>query len=63
MAKKKSDTQKLIAFGMAATADQLNAAIESLQAIRDSRFATTARKPRADKGTKREPTAPESSNA
>lgn len=53
--KRQTETQRLIAFGMTATEDTLNAAIESLQAVRDSRFPKTAtrapRKPRSDKGT------------
>lgn len=55
--KKQSDTHRLIAFGMEASEDALIAAIESLQAVRDSRFPTTARtprKPRKDKGTTRD---------
>lgn len=36
--KRQSNQQKLIAFGMAANGDQLNDAIETLQALRDARF-------------------------
>lgn len=42
MAKRKSDTQKLIAFAMTTTVEGLNAAIETLQAIRESKFPRVA---------------------
>lgn len=54
--KAKSDVQRIIAYGMNATADQLNTAIESLQAVRDARFAAATkppRKPRSDVGSTR----------
>ncbi len=58
MSKRKlTDTQKLIAFGMAATLDALNAAIESLIAIRDARFTSSTKPPRklrSDAGKARE---------
>lgn len=56
MAKKITMQQRLVAFGLEAVSLELNAAIETLQAIRNSRFpkqAKTARKPRADKGSRR----------
>lgn len=56
MGRKVTDTQRIINFGMGADEAALNQAIESLTAIRSNRFpkqTKTARKPRADKGTRR----------
>lgn len=58
MAKRVTMQQRLVAFGLEAVGLELDAAIETLQAIRNSRFpkqAKVARKPRADKGTRRTP--------
>lgn len=56
--KKQSQTHQLITFGMAASEDALSAAIESLQAVKESRFPSaatkTTRKPRSDKGKPRD---------
>jgi hypothetical protein len=56
MAKKISEIQRLITFAMAADEPSLNAAIETLLAIRASKFPQDARKPRkarSDKGKTR----------
>ena len=57
MAKKVSEHTRIIRYAFDATREELNAAIESLVAIRDKRFPTEkkARKPRA----KPEPKEPE----
>lgn len=54
--KRQTDNQRLMAFGAIANREELNAAIEALQAIRDARFAATTirpRKPRSDAGSTR----------
>lgn len=56
MAKKISEIQRLIAFAMAAEEPALDAAIETLSALRTSRFpkgASKPRKARSDKGKAR----------
>ncbi len=56
MAKRISDIQRIISFAMAADEPTLGAAIESMQAIRASKFPKAAGKPRKsrkDKGTTR----------
>lgn len=62
MAKRISDTQRIINFGMGADEAALAQAIESLQAIRANRYpkqqTKAARKPRTDKGTRRTPSPP-----
>lgn len=57
--RKTSDTYNLTRFAYEATEDTLNAAIDSLTAVRDVKFPKAAakavkpRKPRSDAGTKR----------
>lgn len=56
MAKRITDTQRIINFGMAADEPALNQAIESLTAIRSNRYPKDkrpARKQRADAGKSR----------
>lgn len=58
MARRQTPIQKLVTFAMGVTEDELNGALETLRAIKDSRFPSKkaqARKPRADKGSKRTP--------
>jgi hypothetical protein len=54
MAKKISEIQRLVTFAMAADESTLSTAIESLIAIRASRFPGNARKPRKSKSNKQE---------
>lgn len=59
MAKRTSQIQKLVAFALTVTEDELNNVVEVITAIRGSRFpktpkkAAVSRKPRADRGTTR----------
>lgn len=56
MARKQTPIQKLVIFAMAVTEDELNGALDTIKAIKDSRFPKTvkaARKPRVDKGSTR----------
>lgn len=56
MARKISDMQRIINFGLDASAESLQSAIEALQTIRANRYpkqTKTARKQRADAGKSR----------
>ena len=56
MAKRITMMQRLVAFAMEASADELNSALETMLAIKSNRFPTTKsapRKPRKDKGQSR----------
>lgn len=58
MPKRQTPIQKLVTFAMGVTEEELNGALDTIKAIKDSRFPKTvkaARKPRADKGAKRTP--------
>lgn len=66
MAKRISDTQRIVNFGLTADETALNQAIESLTAIRANRYPKdkrATRKPRADKGSRRTQTPPASEAA
>lgn len=58
MAKRISDIQRIINFAMGADEPTLNAAVETLVAIRANRYPkearTKTRKPRSDKGKSRQ---------
>ena len=59
MAKRQTPIQKLVAFAMSVTEDELNGAMDTLKAIKDSRFpkgTTKPRKARSDTGKSRTPT-------
>lgn len=61
MAKKITPIQRLVEFAMGATEEELDGALQTLKAIRDSRFPSKkaqVRKPRADKGSRRAQTPP-----
>jgi len=58
MAKRISDIQRIINFGLDASAEGLQSAIEALQVIKANRYPKVAkmtRRPRADKGSRRTP--------
>lgn len=66
MARKISDMQRIINFGLDASAEGLQSAIEALQTIRANRYpkqTKTARKPRSDKGSRRVETPPAAESA
>lgn len=46
MAKRQTPIQKLVTFAMGVTEDELNSAMDTLKAIKDSRFPKGERKPR-----------------
>jgi hypothetical protein len=54
MAKRITETQRLIGFAMNADESTLNAAIESLTAIKANRFPKGEKKPRKTRGDKQQ---------
>ena len=61
MAKRISDMQRIINFGLDASAEGLQSAIEALQVIKANRYpkaVKVARKQRVDKGARRTPPPP-----
>lgn len=53
MARKQTFQQKLVAFGIAASDDELSAALDTLKAFVDARGGKKPRKQRKDAGTTR----------